>query len=109
MFDLCRAVAHFDVRKSMGATTVAELRILNKHAVLIPFPFATANHQEFNARALEQEGIAEVILEKDLTPRLLAGTVAGAFKNIGRKEQACNVPPVFPQELLAAEVIKFIL
>jgi UDP-N-acetylglucosamine--N-acetylmuramyl-(pentapeptide) pyrophosphoryl-undecaprenol N-acetylglucosamine transferase len=90
-----------------GATTVAELRILNKQAVLIPFPFATDNHQEFNARALENEGIAKVVLERDLTPQLAARIITDAFNN-NKKEHACNVPPIFPQELLAGEVIKLI-
>jgi UDP-N-acetylglucosamine--N-acetylmuramyl-(pentapeptide) pyrophosphoryl-undecaprenol N-acetylglucosamine transferase len=88
-----------------GATTVAELKILNKQAVLVPFPFATANHQEFNARALEKEGKARVIIEKDLTPRLLADIISEAFK-APKNAGALKLPSVFPQELLAAEVMK---
>jgi UDP-N-acetylglucosamine--N-acetylmuramyl-(pentapeptide) pyrophosphoryl-undecaprenol N-acetylglucosamine transferase len=90
-----------------GATTVAELRILNKQAVLIPFPFATDNHQEFNARALEKEGIAKVVLEKDLTPQLLAGIITEAFHK-NKKEKMFNIPRVYPQALLASEIIKII-
>jgi len=90
-----------------GATTAAELRILNKQAVLIPFPFATANHQEFNARAMEKEGIAKVILEKGLTPQMLAGAITEAF-NTSNKIHTQMIPKVFRQELLAGEVIKLI-
>ena len=35
-------------------------------SILVPYPYATANHQEFNARALEAKGAAQVILDKDL-------------------------------------------
>ena len=50
---LCRA----------GASTVAELAIAGKAAVFIPFPFATHNHQMFNARAVEKAGAALVMDE----------------------------------------------
>jgi UDP-N-acetylglucosamine--N-acetylmuramyl-(pentapeptide) pyrophosphoryl-undecaprenol N-acetylglucosamine transferase len=36
-------------------------------ALLVPFPFATADHQTFNARALAQAGAARVLVEKELT------------------------------------------
>jgi len=41
-----------------GATTLAELAIVGRPAVLIPFPYATHNHQERNAREFEQAGAA---------------------------------------------------
>ncbi len=36
-------------------------------SILVPYPYATANHQEFNARAVEAKGAAKVILDKELT------------------------------------------
>jgi len=58
-----------------GATTVAELAVCGKHAVLVPFPFAADNHQEYNAMALAARGMAEVIIQRDLTPEKLAGVI----------------------------------
>jgi UDP-N-acetylglucosamine--N-acetylmuramyl-(pentapeptide) pyrophosphoryl-undecaprenol N-acetylglucosamine transferase len=58
-----------------GATTVAELAVCGKRAVLIPYPFAADNHQEHNARSLAERGGAEVIVQKDLTPILLAEAI----------------------------------
>ncbi len=55
-----------------GATTVAELTVLGKAAVFIPFPFAADDHQVGNAKALVEEDAAAMILEKDLNGRLLA-------------------------------------
>ena len=55
-----------------GATTVAELTVLGKPALFIPFPFATDNHQEHNARALVDVGAAMMILERDLSGEDLA-------------------------------------
>jgi UDP-N-acetylglucosamine--N-acetylmuramyl-(pentapeptide) pyrophosphoryl-undecaprenol N-acetylglucosamine transferase len=58
-----------------GATTIAELIAAQKAAVLVPFARAADDHQSKNARELERVGGARVILEKDLTPRLLAETI----------------------------------
>ncbi len=50
-----------------GAIGLAELTAKGIPSVLVPYPYATANHQEFNARAVEAAGAARVILDKDLT------------------------------------------
>ena len=50
-----------------GASFLAEINSLGIPSILIPSPNVTNNHQEANARMLEKEGAAQVILEKDLT------------------------------------------
>jgi UDP-N-acetylglucosamine--N-acetylmuramyl-(pentapeptide) pyrophosphoryl-undecaprenol N-acetylglucosamine transferase len=55
-----------------GATTLAEVTALGIPAVLVPFPFAAHNHQEHNARALEGNGAARVILDRDVNGEQLA-------------------------------------
>ncbi len=49
-----------------GATILAEIAVCAKPAILVPFPFATDNHQEKNARVLEKSGAANVILDRNL-------------------------------------------
>lgn len=58
-----------------GATTVAELTAIGKPAILIPFPYAADNHQEWNARNLVQSQAAEMIRETDLTGAMLADRI----------------------------------
>jgi len=55
-----------------GATTVAEIKAIGKGVIFVPFPFAADNHQVLNARSLEKVGAAEMILEKDLSGKILA-------------------------------------
>jgi UDP-N-acetylglucosamine--N-acetylmuramyl-(pentapeptide) pyrophosphoryl-undecaprenol N-acetylglucosamine transferase len=55
-----------------GATTVAEIKAIGKGVIFVPFPFAADNHQVLNARSLEKAGAAEMILEKDLSGKILA-------------------------------------
>jgi UDP-N-acetylglucosamine--N-acetylmuramyl-(pentapeptide) pyrophosphoryl-undecaprenol N-acetylglucosamine transferase len=51
-----------------GAISLAEITCFGIPAILIPYPYATNNHQEFNARVLEKNGAARVILEANLSP-----------------------------------------
>ena len=54
-----------------GATTVAEITALGKPAIFIPFPFATDNHQVINAQILTNTGAAEMIIEDNLSGKIL--------------------------------------
>ncbi|MDP4092719.1 MAG: undecaprenyldiphospho-muramoylpentapeptide beta-N-acetylglucosaminyltransferase [Bacillota bacterium] len=64
-----------------GAITMSEITALGLPAVIIPSPFVTANHQEYNARALESQGAAVVILEKDLNPDILYNQIKDLLKD----------------------------
>jgi UDP-N-acetylglucosamine--N-acetylmuramyl-(pentapeptide) pyrophosphoryl-undecaprenol N-acetylglucosamine transferase len=64
-----------------GAMSVTEIMGMGKPSLLIPFPYAANNHQESNARALVRAGAAEMVLEKDLTPALLADRIRGWLGN----------------------------
>ena len=44
-----------------GATTIAELGIVGKPAILVPYPFAANNHQELNAKEMVEAGAALMI------------------------------------------------
>ena len=49
-----------------GAMTINEVSIVGKPAIFIPLPGVSQNHQEHNARVLENIGAARIILNKDL-------------------------------------------
>ncbi len=55
-----------------GAATLAEITAVGKPAVLIPYPYASGNHQELNALSLEKSGAAIVIKDSYLTGKILA-------------------------------------
>jgi UDP-N-acetylglucosamine--N-acetylmuramyl-(pentapeptide) pyrophosphoryl-undecaprenol N-acetylglucosamine transferase len=64
-----------------GATTIAELIVARKAAILVPFARASEDHQSKNAAELARDGAAEVIPEKDLTPGLLAERIGFYLEN----------------------------
>jgi UDP-N-acetylglucosamine--N-acetylmuramyl-(pentapeptide) pyrophosphoryl-undecaprenol N-acetylglucosamine transferase len=46
-----------------GSSTLAELAAVRRAAVLIPFPYASDNHQELNARLFVDRGAADLLLQ----------------------------------------------
>ncbi|MDR2570646.1 MAG: UDP-N-acetylglucosamine--N-acetylmuramyl-(pentapeptide) pyrophosphoryl-undecaprenol N-acetylglucosamine transferase [Oscillospiraceae bacterium] len=64
-----------------GASTIAELTALGKPAVLIPSPNVTENHQEENAKQLQQAGGAIMIRENECTSAVLYRTVSALLNN----------------------------
>ncbi len=90
-----------------GAAFLSELLAKGKPSILIPYPFAAENHQEYNARAVAQKGAAVAILDKELTgeklwgelERLLASPpdlqgMAQAAKEMGKPEALANITSV---------------
>ena len=72
LFDMHKYMAAADIIICRaGALTLTELAVIKKPAVLIPSPNVTENHQYKNATALEKEGAAVVIEEKDLNTDML--------------------------------------
>jgi UDP-N-acetylglucosamine--N-acetylmuramyl-(pentapeptide) pyrophosphoryl-undecaprenol N-acetylglucosamine transferase len=70
------AACHLAITRS-GASTVAELGVAGRPAILVPYPFATDDHQTSNAEAFAQSGGAWVVSQRILTPKLLADRIAG--------------------------------
>lgn len=58
-----------------GAIGLAELTLRGIPAILIPYPYASENHQEINARALEKNGAAVVIRDSELTGDMLSAKI----------------------------------
>lgn len=67
-----------------GASTVAENTVAGRPALLIPYPHAIDDHQMANARAVEAAGGALVLPQDDLTPAVLADTLANILGNADR-------------------------
>ncbi len=64
-----------------GAMTITEIAKCGKPAIFIPFPFATENHQEYNAKVLENVEAAKIILDKDLNVETLSNTLNEMLKD----------------------------
>ena len=67
-----------------GASTCNEIAASGTPCILIPSPNVTDNHQEKNARALERNGAAVVILEKDCTAQRLMEEITALIRDKAR-------------------------
>ena len=104
--DMVTACAAADLIVSRsGASTTAELACLGKPSILVPFPHATDNHQEQNARAFEDAGAATVILDNELTGERLADAIKalladpGVFMRMGKRRNGPLRGPAPPKQL----------
>ena len=64
-----------------GASSLAEISARCIPAVLIPFPYATANHQEANAKEYVERGAAVLILDDKVETPEFSNTVLGLLKD----------------------------
>lgn len=84
IYDMPKLLAGADiVICRAGASTLAELEVMGKGSILIPYPYAAENHQYHNAKVLEDEGAAIVIEQKDLTSDKLISNVRRLVSNPG--------------------------
>lgn len=77
------AAAHLVVSRA-GASTVAELAVLGRPAILVPLPHALDQDQLANATALANAGGAVVVRQADFTPERLAADLAALAADPGR-------------------------
>ena len=100
------ASAHLVIARA-GASTVAELAIAGRPAILVPLPGAIDDHQSANARALAEARGASVIAQRDFSPDALRDRLAallaapdmlahaaGAARRIARPDAAARLADV---------------
>ena len=91
--------------------SIAELAVMGKPAVLVPFPFAAEDHQTVNAQKLVDKNAAEMISDADASAQLV-NTVIGLSKNEKRqqalKENISKIAVNNADELIANEILNTI-
>jgi UDP-N-acetylglucosamine--N-acetylmuramyl-(pentapeptide) pyrophosphoryl-undecaprenol N-acetylglucosamine transferase len=81
-----------------GASTIAELTVAGRPAILIPLPSATDDHQTFNAREMARSGGGRMIPQSAFTPVELAkqmqklGLEPEALANAAERAKGCGRP-----------------
>ena len=76
IYDMPRVMTAADlVMCRAGASTISELCYMGKPVIIVPSPNVTNNHQEKNARVLEEAGGAKVLLEGEFDAQSLLADV----------------------------------
>ncbi len=86
--DLWRYLAASDIVVSRaGAGSLFDIAAAGKAAILVPFPYATGDHQLQNARYFTDRGAAELMLDTEVGARALRGRVEGLLGDERRREE----------------------
>lgn len=89
--------AHLVIGRA-GASTIAELTVAGRPAILIPLPGAMDDHQTANVREMVEAGGARSIPQSKFTPVELAKQMQkmamepGALQNAAKRARACGRP-----------------
>lgn len=79
--DMAPAYACADlVLARAGATTIAEIAAAGVPSVLVPYPYATEDHQRRNAGALARAGACEIVEDAELDGARLVQVLAGLLR-----------------------------
>jgi UDP-N-acetylglucosamine--N-acetylmuramyl-(pentapeptide) pyrophosphoryl-undecaprenol N-acetylglucosamine transferase len=104
------SAADFAIARS-GAASLAELASFELPAILVPFPYATEDHQTRNAEIFARAGAAFVMKESELTPELFAQKIRDmiAHPEQLRKmaERSARLAPRDAAERVAATMEKY--
>ncbi|MBN9249110.1 MAG: undecaprenyldiphospho-muramoylpentapeptide beta-N-acetylglucosaminyltransferase [Mesorhizobium sp. 61-13] len=77
------AACHLVISRS-GASTVSEIAVIGRPALLVPYPHALDHDQAANAAALAAAGGAEVHAQSTLSVEKIAGLIGGLMNNPDR-------------------------
>ncbi|MFN8290839.1 MAG: undecaprenyldiphospho-muramoylpentapeptide beta-N-acetylglucosaminyltransferase [Chitinophagaceae bacterium] len=92
-----------------GAMTVAELCVVKKPVVFVPYPYAAEDHQTANAMTLVNKKAALVVKDSEVKEKLVA-TVTGLAKDkVLQEEMSRNMAPLAitnADEVIAGEILK---
>ena len=93
-----------DLVVARAGGSIFEIAAHGRPAVLIPYPYATADHQAANARFMEEAGAAVVIPDDELTAARLAQEVGQLLSDAPRLAAMANASAELARPHAAAEI-----
>lgn len=85
--DMGSAIAAADlIVARAGATSIAEITAIGRASVLIPYPYATDDHQTLNARAVSVAGGAVVVPDAELDDTSFEAALLSLVSDAGKRE-----------------------
>ena len=69
-----------------GAGSLFDTAAVGRASILIPYPYATGDHQLHNARYFTEGGAAELMLDDEVDAAALRGRVEGLLNDVTRRE-----------------------
>ena len=92
-----------------GASTVAELTCVGRPAILVPYPFATDDHQRANAGAIDAAGGGWLLPQERMTPDELANRLTTLLNEPERLARAAESARVWGTDTAAERLADAVL
>ena len=94
-----------------GATTISEITYFGVPSILVPYPFAAANHQYENARVLSENGAGEILLDSELKSKLkekILNLITDDQKLKMMREKAKSLANPEAGDMIAKSILKLV-
>ncbi len=103
--DMAMAASDMAIFRS-GAIGLAELAVRGIPSILIPYPYAAADHQTFNAKAFVEAGASTMIVDKELEGTRLLQAVDVMLEDRGCRERMAQATLQLGKPQAAIEIAK---
>ena len=108
--DMATACAAADIIVSRaGASSTAEIAVMHKPSILIPYPHATDRHQDHNAKAFEETGAAVILPDKECDGERLGACVRSLLGDPERRKRMAQAAASLAKPAAAETVAEEIL
>jgi UDP-N-acetylglucosamine--N-acetylmuramyl-(pentapeptide) pyrophosphoryl-undecaprenol N-acetylglucosamine transferase len=105
---LAYALADLAVTRA-GATSIAEMAVCGVPMILVPYPYATENHQEANAAEMVRAGAADLVLDSDLSPEGLARRILEVVDDPDRRARMAAASADWGKPDAAADLASLVM
>lgn len=107
-----QAIASADLIISRASSSIFEFAAFGKPAILIPYPYASLDHQAANAKYFAGRDAVVVIIEKDLSPTILYSAVSKILSSNKKKrdlgENLYKAVKLGGEKIIREELIKYL-
>ncbi len=89
-----------------GATTIAELTALGRPALLVPYPYATGDHQTLNATSMVDVGAAWRITDADLDKAVFGDEIVRLLNDGARRKMMAEASHLIGRPMAVEELVE---
>lgn len=91
-----------------GSLSISELNLCGLPSILVPYPYAAADHQRYNARAMEEAGASIFLEDSDCTQAKFVELISEILDNPQKLEQMKNINKALSKPDATKNIVKII-
>lgn len=92
-----------------GATSIAEITAIGRASVLVPYPYATDDHQTLNARTVADAGAAVLVADSEIDSETFRQTVMDLLADEHRRDRMARASAALGRRDAGSRVVAMIV